>query len=131
MGYRRGKKTYNISFEEHPGLVVKAHGVSMGKLMDLAGLSELAGGSFKPQDLEKIDDLLGVFAGAVTSWNLEDEDGSAVPVSLAILKEQDTDFVLELLMAGLDAGINISGPLEKKSSGGVQSPEVLLPMDVL
>lgn len=131
MGFRKGRKTYRLTFEdpELAGLEVVANGVSMGRLLEMAGLAELAGGNFKPQDIAKIDDLLELFSSCIVSWNLEDEEGAPVPSTLGGLKSQDTDFVLDMLMAWLDAVVNVSAPLKRPSSSGDQSLAASLPMD--
>lgn len=129
MGYRRGRKVFRLSFEDEPELEVYAYSTSLGKVL---GLLELVQGEGQVglKDVAKLDELMGTFAESLKEWNLEQEDGTPVPATLDGLKTQDLDFVLELILAWMEAVVSISGPLKQKSSDGDQSPEALIPMDV-
>lgn len=148
MGYQKKTKVYVLKFqdEELEGLVVKAKSVSIGSLLGLIDASKLGRGSLNPEDLSKLDGLFDTFASALLEWNLENEDGEPVtfdPIKVdgvretpreakaRVLKEQDLDFALDLIMAWLDAIVGVTGPLGQQSSGGNQSPEEPINMETL
>ena len=71
------------------------------------------------------------FAGALVSWNLEDEDGEPIPADLAGVLSNDFDLNLELIGAWLDAASGAATPLGRPSTSGSPSLEASLPMDPL
>jgi hypothetical protein len=130
MGYRRQRRLIRLTFEDpqYEGLEVRARSVPLGKVLafvDLAGA-----GGFTPEHKEQLNDLFALFASALEFWNLEDEDGQAVPTTLAGLLEQDTDFVMELVLAWLDGVVNVPAPLPGKSPGGELTLAASLPMEL-
>jgi hypothetical protein len=131
MGYQRKRKLFKLTFEdpEMAGLEVYAHSTSLENILGLIDLAKV-GDKFDVKDLSKLDELFEVFIGALKEWNLEDEEGVPVPPTLAGLKGQDMDFILEMVMAWMEAVVSVSRPLKRKSSSGDQSPEASIPMDV-
>jgi len=135
MGYKRKAKVYVLQFdnEEYEGLEIRAKGASVEQLMSLMSLARFgsAGAKFGQGDIREIDGLFELFASKLTEWNLEDEDGSPVELSLAGLKSQDMDFALDVVLAWVGAVLGTPDPLEKGSPDGEQFQEESIPMETL
>lgn len=137
MGFVRNR-VYKIVFEaaDMDGLEVRAKSVPLGQVLKL---TKLAGRDLRALDqetqVETIDEMLQMFAAALVSWNVEDEhpDGTRTPVPANFegLKSQDFDFVMEIVLAWMDALMGVSGPLGKRSPSGDRSLEESLPMETL
>jgi len=144
MGYVRKKKVFVLKFEdpELAGLEVRATSTSLGSLLELVSLSEIGKGKrFDMADVARLDEVFLLFASCLTSWNMEEEDGTPIgfeprqilvkgddatavrmetpeEAKLRALKAQDTDFVMELIVAWMDGVMSISDPLSKSSNSG-------------
>lgn len=132
-GYVRQRKVYRLRFadEDMAGLVVQARSAPVGQFLGLAKLAELKGGDFKSEDAAKIDELFRGFAACLVDWNLEDEDGTPVPATLEGIYTQETDFVLQIIFAWIEAIAGVSVPLGPRSSDGGRSLEGSMPMETL
>lgn len=130
MGYRRQPKVFRLTFEDEPELEVYVRSAPLGQILGLLEFAKALGGDFKPEDVERLDELFAAFVSCLKEWNLEDEDGTPIPATIDGLKSQDMDFVLELIMAWMEAVVSVSAPLKRKSSSGDQSPEGSIPMEV-
>jgi len=135
MGYRRKPKQYRLTFEdpEYDGFEAYAVGLPLGRMLDLLDTADLKGkesSELTEHERAELTSLLETFSKCLVSWNLEDEDGTPVGTDMDGLRELDLAFVLELVFAWMDAVVNVSGPLRRRSSGGDQSPAALIPMDV-
>jgi hypothetical protein len=108
---------------------VRAKSVPLGKFLDLTKLAELQGGTAGPEEMDQLRELFSGFADALLSWNLEDETtGEPVPATLDGLLAQEFDFVLQIVMAWLDAISGVAAPLAKPSPAGATTLEASLPM---
>lgn len=134
-GYRHVPKTYKLTFEDYPGLVIETKSVSTGRLMKLMRMavrlqdkdvSDASG--LTEEDTEAVDALFSGFAQALVSWNLEDEDGNPVPTTKEGVYEQDFDLILSLINDWIEAVSGTPGDLGKGSNSGLRFPEVSLPM---
>jgi hypothetical protein len=127
-GYVRERKVLRLRFDDPDmdGLVVRARTLSLGEFLDVVGLRNLDPQRMARDDLDK---LFGLFAQALLDWNLEEPQGTPVPVSLEGLHSQDADFVLTIIGAWVDGMAQVSGPLGAASSNGRPSPEASLPME--
>ena len=117
MGYRRQRKVFRLRFEDEPGLEVHVYSVPLGTITgmldmvkDLSAEGVRRGGA---EVLAQVDELFGVFVGALKEWNLELEDGTPVPATVDGLKTQDLDFCLELVLAWMEAVGDVSAPLKR------------------
>lgn len=130
MPYTVKRKILNLQFadEELEGLEVRAHSVSMGKLLEVADQATAAreGGV----GLAEVRDLLEMFAGALVSWNAQDEDEQAIPATREGLLDQEVDWTIGIMLAWFDAMVSLPGPLVQRSTSGARFPEVSIPMDV-
>lgn len=105
-GYRRPIKKYELVFEEGPlaGLWVLCRAVNLDRfnaIGDMADVQAKAGSIPSKQDRDRLSTLAHAFGLALLDWNLEDEEGTSVPVS--DLAEQDIDFVMGLVTQWLSA----------------------------
>jgi hypothetical protein len=132
MGYRRERKIYNLIFEDEDmrGLEVKTSSVPIGEILKLSHLgADLKNSS--DVDSSNVETLFSVFADALISWNLEDENGTPVPATIEGLYSQDADFVLAIITTWANVVGGVSRPLNRNSSNGKQYPEELIPMETL
>jgi hypothetical protein len=130
MGYRRERKVYNLVFGEgsdYEGLEVQAYSISVGELLEFQSLQE----KVKEEDFESIELLLAKFAKSLKEWNLEDEEGTPIPISLEAVKDQDLGFVLTLIEYWLEAVGSVAKDLGKASNSGGTSVEARLPMEAM
>lgn len=136
--YVRQRKVYVLRFEqaELQGLEVRARSVPLGtflELIELASVLDASTAELSPTDAKAITGLFSGFAQALVSWNLqEQEDGAEpedVPATYEGLLSQDTDFVLHVVRAWMDAIAGVSGPLEQPSSDGEKSLVASMPME--
>lgn len=128
MGYRRNKTIYNLEFEDHPGLEVRAHAASVGYMLRIG---QLAGRRAEDVSDEDLEFFFTGFAKQLVTWNLEDDDGRPVPADLDGIKSQDLPFMWEILEGWIDATSGVAAPLGESSSSGKPSLEASLPMEPL
>lgn len=140
MGYKRKLKLYNLKFEDHPGLEVTMKGLSIDGFMSLArqaaGMQGRDLAAMEGPELEKamdqIDGLFTRFAKSLKTWNLEDDDdGYPVPATLEGVRSQDLGFILEIIMAWMDAIASVDTPLPQPANGHGIFPEESIPMEPL
>ena len=112
MGYRREPRRIRLVFDdpEMDGLEVVTRSVPLGTFMAMIESSS---------DNAKATQLINDFAAhALVEWNLEDNDGHPVPPTLAGLKTQEIDFVMQIVRTWLEAVGTASDPLALASSNG-------------
>lgn len=138
MGFVRNR-IFKLVFEDPQmdGLEVRARSVPLRDILDL---TKLAGQDLNalPDDerLAVVEAMLGLFAKALVSWNIEDEDTEGgpnvpLPADLDGLKSLEVDFAMEIVAQWMEAIMGVIGPLGRKFSSGVPSLEASLPMDPL
>ncbi len=132
MGFKVKKKLYKLVFadEDMQGLEVTMTSVPTGHLLRLQELSS-AGSTAVAKDSGTFRELIELLAGAMLSWNLEDDDDQAVPVSVESLLAQDPDFLMEIISAWTIAITGVSAPLDGGSTSGDGSLEASIPMEPL
>lgn len=125
--YRAKRKIYTLQFEDHEGLEVRAHGVSMGKLFQVADQAEAAreGAGFG-----ETRELVDLFVASLVAWNLADEEGQDTPLTSEGLLSHETDLVLATVLAWFDAMVSISSPLGRRSTAGSTFPVASIPMEI-
>lgn len=101
MGYKRSLKVFDMTFEEFPGLEVRARSVPVGKLMEVLRLTDSIRGGDTGE--EAVSELFGWFSGRIVSWNYQDEEGHDLPPTLETFLEDDFDFVMKLVMGWVNA----------------------------
>jgi hypothetical protein len=133
-GYRRQRTVFNLTFEEYEGLQVQVRSLPIGKLKKVGELENLKGLSDRKMtgnDLALIEKFFGLFAEALITWTLEDEDGTPIPPTFEAIMEEEPDFMAEIALAWLDQLIGVDEELGKDSPSGQRFPEVSLPTEVL
>lgn len=139
-GYRPEPKLYRVTFDDHPGLVVRARTVSVDKFMAISELADKDG-----RDADDLTMLFTEFARVLTSWNLDyntdgpviDQEtgqrawyvGEPVPTTLEGVLSQDFDFMLQIVLGWMEAVAGVPAPLDQPSSGGPPSLVESLPME--
>ena len=133
MGYRPQRKVYRLRFADPDmaGLIVQARSAPIGQFLGLAGLADLQRDQVSAGDMARVDELLTGFADCLVEWNLEDEQGAAVPATLEGVRAQETDFILRVVFAWIEAVASVPGPLGAGSSDGGRSVEQSIPMEPL
>lgn len=127
MGYKRAQKVYKLKFAdpEFEGLEVRAKSIPTKLLMELSGIK-----FNKSAPGDEINHMFGIFADALVEWNLEDEDGNPVPATFDGVMSQDIDFVLDIIMAWMDAVAGVSEDLKEKLNSGEISLAESIPMEI-
>ena len=129
MGYTAKLKTYLIKFEEgheHHGAEARLRGMTYGEWEHVTGLDGGEGDTNGAAAVRRFVDHL-------ISWNLEDEDGKPVPMTMDAVKEMDKDLIKNLNNAWINTlvGVHESDPLEESSPSGGPSLVESVPMEAL
>jgi hypothetical protein len=127
MGYRVKRKILNLRFEDpdYAGFECRAHSTSVEKVLDLADQAEAA----RRGSIE-VAELIAAFGDALISWNLEDDEGRPVPATTEGVRRADLVWILPVILAWVDAMVNVSAGLGKDSTSGQRFPEVSIPMEI-
>lgn len=129
MGFKKEPKAYKLKFEgsELDGLEVIAKSLNVGQFMRVTELLQ------QTDDIKEananMNEIFKIFVAALISWNLEDEDGKAVPKTVEGIKSQENGFVLEIINAWMNAVAEVNPNLEKKSN--LSESMASLPMETL
>lgn len=122
MGYRKVPTIYELVFEDGDlqGLVVRMKSIKLGRVRRLVQVTE---GADDDQVLDNgLEEMLGLFADGLVSWNLEEEDGTPVPATLEGIEDQEAGLVLTILRRWLNAMTGVSHDLGKDSTSGSPFP---------
>lgn len=132
MGFTRKRKVYELDFEgtDYEGLKVKLSGLTTGEYLDFVVLSASASAEGSDGNKET-QGMIEMFSRHLLSWNLEDEDGEAVPADLEGLKANDLSMNLVLVDAWIGAISGVSEAVGKKSSDGANPLVESIPMEAL
>lgn len=130
VGYRREPRIYKLQFAdpEFEGLEVMVRSLPVGEFLSLARLQTALDGD--NPDLDAVEKLFKIFQDKLIAWNLEDDEGK-VPTTMAGIKSQDLDFVLQIIGAWANAMGGVSPELGKGSTSGETFPEVDVPTEAL
>lgn len=133
-GFRRQRRQFRLRFEDDSqgllGLVATVNSVSVGSMLELVELADMAD-EVTVEGLKAVGDLFAMFAGALVEWNLEEEDGTPVPTTVAGVKSLDMDQAMALVKKWMEAAAGVAGPLGPTSTGGEPSAVLDLPMEPL
>ena len=136
MGYKRPGKLHTLTWGEGSelhGLQVVVRSLSIGALVQFAGLAaKITADGVTPAELaEAAPELFGAFAGRLAGWNLEDDTGP-VPATLEGVESQDLEFVVQIVLAWMEAVASVGNPLPDGSGPSPPpGPEASLPMEPL
>ncbi|MGW4670073.1 hypothetical protein [Streptomyces sp. NPDC004324] len=129
MGYKTKPKLITIRFaegHEHHGAEAVLRSMTYGEWEVSAGLDGGEGDTTQAQSIAKFVDHL-------VSWNLEDEQGQALPLTMDAVKGIDKDLIRDLNNAWVQAliGVHDADPLPQSSPSGEQSLVESVPMEAL
>lgn len=129
MGYKRTRKRYKLRFEDPDlaGFEVVMGSLSIGEFMDLTSMVQ----ADPKEGAASTNRLLGKFSRSIVSWNLEDDDGRPVPATLEGVQTQELGFIMQVVMAWMDAIAAVDPTSRAGANGGGTFPEVSLPMEPL
>jgi hypothetical protein len=128
--FKAARKVYNLRFTgDHEGLEIRAHGVSMGQLMDVAEQADrLDAGA----GLGEVRELIILFISKVKDWNLQHETLDDVYEDTAVQADaflmHDPALVKVVILAWVEAMVGSNRDLGKGSTSGSTFPEVSIPM---
>jgi hypothetical protein len=134
VGYKRPVKvlTWDEGHDMH-GLEVRLRGLSVEAVVRYARVAaEITNpGTPVERKAEMGAELFAEFAKRLVSWNLEEDDGTPVPATHDGVREQDLDFILDIVLAWMEAVAGVGNPLPNGSNSGGRFPEVSIPMELL
>lgn len=119
MGFEVEVPIYKLKFHgtKWEGLEVKMESAAVGFLFDCARLAEELSASKGVEQMEKIEKLINSVADCLVEWNIT-KRGEPVPATVAGLRLQPIDLVLELIQAWTRAVTVVPDPLVKASKNG-------------
>jgi hypothetical protein len=131
MGFVRQNAVYVLDFEdtELDGLTVRAGRCSLAEYIAIADALDRPTpdrGDFA-RDAEELQALV---IPKLISWDLEEEDGTPIPLTAEYIKAQDKQFQFALFNAYRYAITAVPRPLEKPSDSGQPSQVELPQMEV-
>ncbi len=149
MSYKPVRKSYTLTFEEHPGLEIVMRSTSLGKLQSIME-TNLADVQRNPQVQTEFFEAI---AGLIISWNfvhpevetIESADDyhpsgprcaicglredSEMPVSATMMKCLDIEMIMQIVQAWGLAIMRVSmGKGVNSSNGGMTIPEDMMRM---
>jgi hypothetical protein len=124
MGFRPQKTVYNLHFED-PALAeleIKVTACSVDEFNAIMGGADATG----QEAIEGTHKLLAKFAENIVSWNLENDDGSAMPITAETLGGLEQPFVIRLISAWQAAMVTVPNLSRRASGSGAPSEELSL-----
>lgn len=128
MGFRAAPTIYKLVFEDQlAGLEVMVKAVSIKEFLALQrDLGEA------DSSADSADRFLKRMAGALVSWNLEDEKGKPVPANLDGLQRQELGLVMKIVTSWMGVVASLPNSSSASSNSGGTPLESSMPMtDVL
>jgi hypothetical protein len=118
VGYRPKRRIYALDFTgtDYEGLEATVRGLTVGEELEL-NETEMTG-----------DRVVRALVQRLVSWNVEDDNGAAVPTTYEGVCTQDGSMVLAILNALRQVG-SVPDPLPQSSPSGEPSPVVSIPME--
>ena len=132
MGYRVQRRTYLLVFpEDHNlhGLEIACRSISLG---EVRAQREHARENAAADPYGFLDEQHKFFISNVKSWNLEDENGNRLPVSVDSLRTLASGDVNAVTAAWWNKclGGEVEAPLGRPSNDGALLEEARLPMEI-
>lgn len=138
MGYKPGKKEYELNFTDFPGLEITATSTALGRLMHLGTLNI----QLNDPDETKRMELFTTFVNCLVSWNIEhpalkpgDEvcpecglaEDAPMPCNITSLMCLDLEFIMPIMFGWMMTISRVSVPKELSlSDGGRNIQEALM-----
>lgn len=122
MGYRARRHVYVLDFTGDPfyeGLEVRLRPPTVGESLQHLDTSWIGDASLSDAErLGRQRTLFEVLAGRLDGWNLEDDNGDPVPVTLDGLMSIDTDLGYRIARSWLFETSSVPAPLVSDSPAG-------------
>jgi hypothetical protein len=104
-----------MNFEGYEGFEVTLRPMNLGELTSLLKNKEMfAKLSDEDGSVEQIEAVVEILSRYISSWNLEDEDGTTLPVTEEILYTLDLSLLMLIIKTWTDVMVSVPTPLEKK-----------------
>lgn len=130
MGYQIPRLTIDLDLSgtAYEGAEVRVSSMSFGRLLSLGDqpdrLRQGAG-------LASVRELVELFVARVSSWNLEDDLGAPLPITVEAFLDLDFPFAAKLIKMWLDGMTKVDDDLGKGSTSGPRSAPPNFPMEAL
>lgn len=123
MGYKRKTKIYDLDFAgtEQDGLEIRIRGLNLDQINTMQ--TDQLGNS--PEGRRR---LMAFFAEQLINWNMEDDDGQALPPTLDSIRTLDFEEFDSIIGAWGTAVAGVDAPLPQTSADGQPSVEASIPM---
>ncbi|PXY27437.1 hypothetical protein [Prauserella muralis] len=139
MGFTPKRTVLKLSFSEsdYDGFEVRIRKMTVEDAYlfdDLTGWEKdiKAGHVSREQAQERIDRMHRRMIECILDWNLEDDDGQPMPVTVESIRAQEPEFFWVLVRAWIRANsIVVDGDLKDSSPSGDPSAEASIPMEEL
>lgn len=130
MGFTPEEVVYRLKFVDPAmrGLIVEAREAPLGTILDVMQIGTDPG-KMTSEQLKAVYNLFSTFVDSIVSWNLEDKNGTPVAISLDGLRSYGFRFAMDLAVVWSNAGVEVSAPLEKRSTNGSPSVAASIPME--
>lgn len=132
MGFVRQRTILVLDFEntELDGLTVRAERCSIADYIAIGNALDRPATNLNDfgRDIAELQELV---IPRLIEWDLEEEDGTPIPLTADYIAKQDRHFQLDLFNAYRYGNAVVPRPLGKPSDSGEPSPEESIPMDVL
>lgn len=133
-GFKPQGKVFKLRFAdpELNGLEVVTGSASIGDMLRLQELADRASTEQNAANGAALTNaMITLFCRALRSWNLLDENDQEVPATIEGALSQDTDLVMAVIKAWMEAVNGVSAPLADGSPYGASALEASLPMETL
>lgn len=141
MGYKPARKTFQLVFDDHPGLEATARGGSMGQLLEMETLKV----SVNERDPKKKMAVFQFMADRLVTWNMQHPDvdtanptedpcprcgltsGQPMPTTVDAMMCLELELVMNIFFGWIFAVARVSLPKGMNlNSGEMNSPEDLM-----
>jgi hypothetical protein len=130
MGFK-ARRSYQLQLPDQlVGLEVMVRGRSMGEYLVGRDLSWEKDPELSREDkAQHYRDLYDEFISDVTGWNLEDEEGIPVSISVEAFQGLDEEIMIPVVSAWVNRRIKLPDPLSDSSTSGDPSVVAQIPME--
>jgi len=128
MGFRpksnESRTVYNLHFEDaaYAEIQIKVTACTVNQFNDIMGGANATG----DEAVNGTNKLLDLFAEHIVSWNLEENDGSPMPITAQSLGDLEQPLVIRLIAAWQAAMVTVPNPSRPGSFSGGNSEELSL-----
>lgn len=135
-GFTVPRSVFKLRFDgdQYDGMVVKVRAMSIAEMIEMAEDFDgdlLFNGELTPTMASNTDRLFEWFLTFATEWNLEEEGGAPVPLTIVGLNGQELPFALTIITTWLAGCAGVGKDLKEGLTSGQPSPEASLPMEAL